>query len=190
MTSEPSAYDDIFSLIKSKLNDPRIIYTLHGEIEKFLSLPSDVAPIDECLSGGLPEGRVIEIFGPEASGKTTVTLHFIAAAQRRGEVVYFIDAEHSLDPSYAKRIGVDFEKLMFCQPDSGEQALETVRVICEATADIQEKRKEKIRTLIVVDSIPALIPKELFEIYERDGFESSNALGAQARMLSQKIPMV
>lgn len=185
-----SYYDEIFAAIKSKLDDPNVIYTLRRDVEKFEALPSGIPTIDKCLSGGLPDGRLIEIFGPEASGKTTLTLHFIAAAQARGDIVYFIDAEHALDAAYAQRIGIDFDKLMFSQPDSGEQALETVRVICEATSEYQAKHNTTIKTLVVIDSIPALIPKQLFEIYEKEGFESKNALGAQARMLSSKIPMV
>lgn len=185
-----SLYEKIFELTKEKLENPRALYTLNAQVEDFPALPSGIATIDDCLCGGLPRGRVIEIYGPEASGKTTVTLHFIAAAQKRDEVVCFIDAEHALDPTYAQRIGVDFNKLMFSQPDSGEQALEIVRVLCEMAQQVQEEEQKEANILVVVDSIPALIPAELWKIYEKEGFESSNALGAQARMLSSKLPMI
>jgi recombination protein RecA len=139
----------------------------------------------------LPEGRIIEIFGPEASGKTTLTLHFIAAAQRRGYLVYFIDAEHALDIDYAERIGVDTQKLLFSQPDYGEQALDTARAICDSTIEASEKFGKQLKSLIVIDSVPALIPKEAFETYESDkesGLESSIALGGVARMMAKLLP--
>lgn len=186
---EFDAYQTIFEDIKKRLDDPSVIYTLHDNIKKFDPIPSDITVIDEVLDGGLPEGRIIEIYGPEASGKTTLTLHFIAAAQRRGYVVYFIDAEQSLDTTYAERIGVQLDKLMFSQPDYGEQALDTARAICEATEAVQEKHKEhKVKSLIVIDSIPALVPKQAFDTYEKDGFDSTIALGAAARMLSRLLP--
>ena len=186
---EFDAYQTIFEDIKKRLDDPSVIYTLHDNIKKFDPIPSDITVIDEVLNGGLPEGRIIEIYGPEASGKTTLTLHFIAAAQRRGYVVYFIDAEQSLDTTYAERIGVQLDKLMFSQPDYGEQALDTARAICEATEAVQEKHKEhKVKSLIVIDSIPALVPKQAFDTYEKDGFDSTIALGAAARMLSRLLP--
>lgn len=191
MSEQQSAYDEIFSIIKKKLDDPSVIYTLHDKIgEAHPTLALDVASIDASLSGGFPRGKMVEIFGPEASGKTTVTLHLIAAAQRRGEMVYFIDAEHALDIPYAVRIGVDIKKLMFSQPDTGEQALETARVICEATEEMRAKHGKQVESLVVIDSVPALIPKEIWKIYEEEGMESSNALGAAARMLATKIPMI
>lgn len=188
--TEQSAYEEIFALIKTKLDNPDVIYTLHDKVGKFPTLGSGVAVIDECLNGGLPRGKLIELFGGEAGGKTTTTLHFIAAAQQRGDIVYFIDAEHALDPQYAARIGVNFDTLMFSQPDTGEQALETVRIICEATQEVSDKYGRPINTLVIVDSIPALIPAELVKIWATEGLESSNALGAVARMLAQKIPMI
>jgi len=182
------AYQTIFDDIKKRLDDPSVIYTLHEKVAKFDPIPSDITVVDEVLNGGLPEGRIIEIFGPEASGKTTLTLHFIAAAQRRGYVVYFIDAEQALDTAYAERIGVKLDKLMFSQPDYGEQALETARAICEATEAARQKHGDGIKSLIVIDSIPALVPKQAFETYEKDGFDATVALGSQARMLSQLLP--
>jgi recombination protein RecA len=182
------AYQTIFDDIKKRLDDPSVIYTLHDKVAKFDPIPSDITVIDEVLNGGLPEGRIIEIFGPEASGKTTLTLHFIAAAQRRDYVVYFIDAEQALDTAYAERIGVKLDRLMFSQPDYGEQALETARAICEATEEAKQKHGNNIKSLIVIDSIPALVPKQAFETYEKDGFDATVALGSQARMLSQLLP--
>tara|TARA_Y100001972_G_scaffold127532_1_gene184628 strand:+ start:1441 stop:2481 length:1041 start_codon:yes stop_codon:yes gene_type:complete len=187
--SEIDPYQTIFEDIKKRLDDPSVIYTLHEKVAKFDPIPSDISVVDEVLNGGLPEGRIIEIFGPEASGKTTLTLHFIAAAQRRNYVVYFIDAEQALDTAYAERIGVKLDKLMFSQPDYGEQALETARAICEATEAARQKHKDQdIKSLIVIDSIPALVPKQAFETYEKDGFDATVALGSQARMLSQLLP--
>jgi len=186
---EFDAYQTIFEDIKRRLDDPSVLYTLHDKIQDFDPIPSDITVVDEVLNGGLPEGRIIEVFGPEASGKTTLTLHFIAAAQRRGYVVYFIDAEQALDTAYAERIGVKLDRLMFSQPDYGEQALDTARAICEATEEAREKNKgQKIKSLIVIDSIPALVPKQAFETYEKDGFDSTVALGAAARMLSRLLP--
>lgn len=181
-------YEDIFADIKKRLDNPEAIFNLHDKVNNFGAIPSGISAIDECLCGGLPEGRIIEIFGAEASGKTTVTLHFIKAAQKLGYIVYFIDAEHALDAAYTKRIGVDFKSLLFSQPDYGEEALETARVICESTKAYQEKTKEVVKSLIVIDSVPALVPRSLFEIYEKEGYDSSNALGAVARMLSQYVP--
>lgn len=185
---EDNVYSFIFEDIRRRLDDPSTIYTLQERKPEFDPIPSDIPSIDEMLCGGLPEGRIIEIFGPEASGKTTLMLHFIEAAQRRGYVVYFIDAEQSLDLAYAKRIGVDPSKLLFSQPDYGEQALETARAICESTIEARAKFGKVIRSLIVIDSIPALVPKSTFETYEKDGYDASVALGSAARMLSQLLP--
>lgn len=188
MVDNSDVYNFIFKDIKERLDDPKVIYTLHDKAQSFEPIPSDITVIDDVLNGGLPEGRIIEIFGPEASGKTTVTLHFIAAAQRRGYIVYFIDAEHALDLAYAERIGVQPKGLLFSQPDYGEQALETARVICESTEVAKQKFGNKVRTLIVIDSIPALVPKQAFDVYEKDGLDSTIALGSAARMLSQLLP--
>ena len=186
--TEPTLYEEVFADIKSRLSNPKLIYTLNNEVEQFSALATGISEIDKCLEGGFPEGRITEISGPEASGKTTVMLHLIAAAQTRGEVVYYIDAEHALDYQYAQRIGVDLDTLLFAQPDTGEQALDTARIICESTMAVQEKRKQRVRTLIVVDSIPALVPAEMFEKIGKDGFETTSGLGLTARMLSSKLP--
>ena len=189
--SDPDIYSFIFDDIKSRLKDPSVIYTLHDKVADFDPIPSGVTVIDEVLSGGLPEGRIIEVFGPEASGKTTLTLTFIANAQKLGFIVYFIDAEHALDMSYAERIGVDTSKLLFSQPDYGEQALETARAICDSTTAAKEKFGIDVRSLVVIDSVPALVPKDEFKKYEDnkgDGLDQTVALGGPSRMLALKLP--
>lgn len=132
-----------------------------------------------CLSldmatgvGGLPRGRVIEIFGPESSGKTTVTLHVIAQAQKDGGIAAFIDAEHALDPQYAKRLGVDIDNLLVSQPDSGEQALEIAEALVRSNAI----------DVIVIDSVAALVPRA-----ELDGEMGDVHVGLQARLMSQAL---
>jgi recombination protein RecA len=122
--------------------------------------------------GGLPRGRVVEIFGPESSGKTTVALHCVAEAQKAGGVAAFIDAEHALDPNYAKRLGVDIDNLYISQPDNGEQALE----ICEALV------RSGAVDIVVVDSVAALVPKAEIEGEMGDSF-----VGLQARLMSQAL---
>jgi recombination protein RecA len=122
--------------------------------------------------GGLPRGRVVEIYGPEASGKTTVALHVIAEAQKKGGVGAFVDAEHALDPEYAKRIGVDVEELLISQPESGEEALEIVKTLVESgEVDV-----------IVVDSVAALVPRA-----EIAGEMGEFEIGLQARLMSQAL---
>ena len=129
--------------------------------------------LDLCTGGtGFPRGRVIEIYGPESSGKTTLTLHVVANAQREGDTCAFIDAEHALDPSYARRLGVDIDSLLISQPDHGEQALD----ICETLA------KSGAVGLIVIDSVAALVPKAEIEGEMGDSF-----VGLQARLMSQAL---
>ncbi len=122
--------------------------------------------------GGLPKGRVIEIFGPESSGKTTLTLHLIAEAQKKGGNCAFIDAEHALDPSYAKKLGVNINNLVISQPDTGEQALEITDTLV---------RSEAI-DLVIIDSVAALVPKA-----EIDGEMGDSHMGLQARLMSQAL---
>lgn len=128
--------------------------------------------LDLALGGGVPKGRVIEIYGPESSGKTTLTLHAIAEAQKKGGTAAFIDAEHALDPSYAKRIGVDIENLLLSQPDNGEQALEITETLVRSNAV----------DLIVVDSVAALVPRA-----EIEGDMGDSHMGLQARLMSQAL---
>ncbi len=137
------------------------------------SIPSGALSLDVALGiGGFPRGRVIEIFGPESSGKTTVALHAIAEAQKLGGIAAFIDAEHALDPVYAKNLGVDIDNLIVAQPDTGEQALEiTEQLIRSGAVDI-----------ITVDSVAALVPKA-----EIDGEMGDSHVGLQARLMSQAL---
>ncbi len=122
--------------------------------------------------GGVPKGRIIEIYGPESSGKTTVTLHMIAEVQKRGGIAGFIDAEHALDPTYAKAIGVDIDNLYISQPDNGEQALEIAETMVRSGAV----------DIIVIDSVAALVPKA-----EIDGDMGDSHMGLQARLMSQAL---
>ena len=128
--------------------------------------------LDLALGGGIPKGRVVEIYGPESSGKTTLTLHAIAEVQKRGGTAAFIDAEHALDPSYAKRIGVDVANLLLSQPDNGEQALEITETLVRSNAV----------DLIVVDSVAALVPRA-----EIEGDMGESLPGLQARLMSQAL---
>jgi recombination protein RecA len=135
-------------------------------------IPTGSISLDLALGGGLPKGRIIEVYGPESSGKTTLTLHAIAEIQRQGGTAAFIDAEHALDPSYAKRIGVDTENLLLSQPDNGEQALEIVETLVRSNAV----------DLIVVDSVAALVPRA-----EIEGEMGDSHMGLQARLMSQAL---
>jgi recombination protein RecA len=122
--------------------------------------------------GGLPKGRVIEIYGPESSGKTTLTLHVVAEAQKKGGVCAFVDAEHALDPQYARKLGVDLDELLISQPDTGEQALEIVDTLVRSGAV----------SLVVVDSVAALTPKS-----ELEGDMGDSSVGVHARLMSQAM---
>ena len=136
-------------------------------------IPTGALAIDLALGvGGVPRGRVIEIFGPESSGKTTLMLHVIANAQKAGGLAAFIDAEHALDPAYAKKLGVNLDELLVSQPDSGEEAL----TICETLA------RSNALDVIVVDSVAALVPKA-----ELEGDMGMATMGMQARLMSQAL---
>jgi len=136
-------------------------------------IPTGALPLDLALGvGGIPRGRVTEIYGPESAGKTTVALHVIAEAQRKGGVAAFVDAEHALDPIYASRIGVNIDELLISQPDTGEQALEIVEVLVRSNAV----------DVIVIDSVAALVPKA-----EIEGEMGDAHVGLQARLMSQAL---
>ena len=136
-------------------------------------IPTGSLSLDIALGlGGVPKGRVVEIYGPESSGKTTVALHMVAEVQKRGGIAGFIDAEHALDPVYAKNIGVDIDNLYISQPDSGEQALE----ICETMV------RSGAIDIVIVDSVAALVPKA-----EIDGDMGDSHVGLQARLMSQAL---
>ncbi|MBP2031683.1 recombination protein RecA [Clostridium algifaecis] len=137
------------------------------------SISTGCLDLDIALGiGGVPRGRVVEIFGPESSGKTTVALHIVAQAQKSGGAAAFIDAEHALDPSYAKNLGVDIENLIVSQPDTGEQALEIVEALVRSNAI----------DVIVIDSVAALVPKA-----EIEGEMGDSHVGLQARLMSQAL---
>ena len=133
---------------------------------------SGALSIDLALGGGFPKGRIIEIYGPESSGKTTLTLHAIAEIQKQGGTAAFIDAEHALDPQYAKRLGVDTENLFISQPDNGEQALEITETLVRSNAV----------DVVVVDSVAALVPQA-----EIEGDMGDSHMGLQARLMSQAL---
>ncbi len=135
-------------------------------------IPSGTLSLDLAMGGGYPKGRIIEVYGPESSGKTTLTLHAIAEVQRQGGTAAFIDAEHALDPAYAKRLGVDTANLLVSQPDNGEQALEIVETLVRSNAV----------DLIVLDSVAALVPQA-----EIDGDMGDSLPGLQARLMSQAL---
>ena len=137
------------------------------------AIPSGALSLDIALGvGGLPRGRVVEIFGPESSGKTTVALHAIAEAQRAGGIAAFIDAEHALDPIYARALGVDVDELLISQPDTGEQALEIADMLVRSAAV----------DIIVIDSVAALVPRA-----EIEGEMGDSHVGLQARLMSQAL---
>ena len=137
------------------------------------TVPTGSLSLDIALGlGGVPKGRIIEVYGPESSGKTTVTLHMIAEVQKRGGIAGFIDAEHALDPVYAKNIGVDIDELYISQPDSGDQALEIAETMVRSGA----------MDIIVIDSVAALVPRQ-----EIDGDMGDSHVGLQARLMSQAL---
>ncbi|HZB97117.1 MAG TPA: recombinase RecA [Candidatus Sulfotelmatobacter sp.] len=137
------------------------------------AIPTGALTLDAALGvGGVPRGRIVEVYGPESSGKTTLTLHIIAEAQKRGGVAAFIDAEHALDPQYAARLGVNTEELLISQPDTGEQALEIVEVLVRSGAV----------DVVVIDSVAALVPRA-----EIEGEMGDSHVGLQARLMSQAL---
>ena len=136
-------------------------------------IPTGILPLDIALGvGGVPRGRIIEVYGPESSGKTTVTLHMIAEAQKAGGIAAFIDAEHALDPVYAQKLGVNIDDLLISQPDTGEQALDIVEALVRSGAI----------DIIVVDSVAALVPKS-----EIEGDMGDSHVGLHARLMSQAM---
>ncbi|MBQ7839884.1 MAG: recombinase RecA [Lachnospiraceae bacterium] len=149
-----------------KLGDPSTLMNIE-------TIPTGSLSLDIALGlGGIPKGRIIEIYGPESSGKTTVTLHMIAEVQKNGGIAGFIDAEHALDPVYAKNIGVDIDNLYISQPDNGEQALEITETMVRSGAI----------DIVVVDSVAALVPKA-----EIEGDMGDSHVGLQARLMSQAL---
>lgn len=158
--------------ITKQFGDGSIMKLGEGHRANVELIPAGSLSLDLALGGGYPKGRVIEIYGPESSGKTTLTLHAIAEIQKQGGTAAFIDAEHALDPAYAKRLGVDTDNLLVSQPDNGEQALEIAETLVRSNAV----------DLIVVDSVAALVPQA-----EIDGDMGDSHMGLQARLMSQAL---
>jgi recombination protein RecA len=168
-----AAIDAAIRAIKTKFGDEAIMTLGNTARVDVDVVPSGSIGLDWALGiGGYPRGRILEIYGPESSGKTTLTLHAIAQAQKKGGVCAFIDAEHALDPEYAKKIGVKIDELLVSQPDSGEQALEIVEGLV---------RSGKV-DMVVIDSVAALTPKD-----EIEGDMGSYQVGKQARLMSQAL---
>ena len=168
--------DKLIEEVKIKTKDPDSIMRLGGNKNKIKSIdviPTGSLMLDTAIGiGGVPKGRIVEIYGPESSGKTTLTLHIVAESQKAGGSAAFIDVEHALDPLYAKNIGVDTENLLISQPDNGEQALEIVEALVKSCQ----------LDVIVVDSVAALVPKA-----ELEGLMGDSHMGLQARLMSQAM---
>lgn len=167
------AIEDAIAQIKSKFGDDSIMKLGEKPKVDIDAISTGSIGLDAALGvGGLPRGRIIEIFGPESSGKTTLSLHVVAEAQKKGGICAFIDAEHAMDPEYSRKLGVKIEELLISQPDTGEQALEIVESLV---------RSGKI-DVIVVDSVAALTPKD-----EIEGDMGAHHVGKQARLMSQAL---
>lgn len=165
--------ENVLEQIRKEFGEGAIMRLGGGEIQKVPSISTGSFSLDIALGiGGLPRGRIVEIYGPESSGKTTLTLHVIANAQRAGGTAAFIDAEHALDPQYAKKIGVNLDQLLVSQPASGEEALTIVEALVKSNS----------LDLIVVDSVAALTPKA-----ELEGGMGDAHVGLQARLMSQAL---
>ncbi len=171
-TVKVDAIASALSQIKKKYGDGAIMQMSESTDRHIARFSSGSLALDLALGGGVPRGRIIEIYGPESSGKTTLSLHSIAEVQKAGGRAAFIDAEHALDVHYAKKIGVDIDALLVSQPDSGEQALEIVETLVRSNAI----------DLIVVDSVAALTPQA-----EIDGAMGDSHMGLQARLMSQAL---
>jgi len=165
--------EDALEQIRSKFGDGSIMRLGEAKTMEVEGVSCGVLSVDIALGGkGFPRGRIIEIYGPEASGKTTLALHTIAQVQKEGGLAAFVDAEHALDPEYSRRIGVNIEELLISQPDNGEQALEIVETLIRSNA----------LDIIVVDSVAALVPKA-----EIEGEMGDQHMGLQARLMSQAM---
>ena len=163
--------EDTLREIKTKFGDDSIMMLGDKPRVDVNAIPTGSVGLDVALGvGGVPRGRIIEIFGPESSGKTTLSLHIIAEAQKLGGICAFIDAEHSMDPEYSQRLGVKIDQLLISQPDNGEQALEIVESLV---------RSGKM-DVIVIDSVAALTPKD-----EIEGDMGAHHVGKQARLFNQ-----
>jgi len=173
LTEREKALENAIEQLEKRFGKGTIMRLRGGEVIPVEAIPTGSLALDKALGiGGVPRGRIVEIYGQESSGKTTLCLHIISEAQRRGGIAAFIDAENALDPTYAQRIGVDLESLLISQPDSGEQALEIVETLVRSNAV----------DVIVVDSVAALTPKA-----EIEGDMGDSHVGLQARLMSQAL---
>lgn len=173
LSDKEKALEAAISQIEKSFGKGAIMRLGETALEPVEVISTGCLPLDIALGiGGLPRGRIVEIYGPESSGKTTISLHVIAQAQKSGGTVAFIDAEHALDPIYAKRLGIDISRLYISQPDNGEQALEITEELVRSGA----------MDVIVIDSVAALTPK-----VEIDGEMGDSHVGAQARLMSQAL---
>jgi len=172
-TLEKKSIADTLKALKGKFGEDSIMMLGDKPRVNVDAIPTGSIGLDAALGvGGLPRGRIIEIFGPESSGKTTLTLHVIAEAQKKGGICAFIDAEHAMDPEYSARLGVKLDELLISQPDTGEQALEIVEsLVRSGNIDV-----------IVIDSVAALTPKD-----EIEGEMGAHHVGKQARLMSQAL---
>ncbi len=167
------ALDSALSQIDRQFGKGSVMRLGDQVVPKVQVIPTGSVALDVALGiGGLPRGRVVEVYGPESSGKTTVALHAVASAQRNGGIAGFIDAEHALDPEYARKLGVDTDSLIVSQPDTGEQALEIADMLIRSGA----------LDIIVIDSVAALVPKA-----EIEGEMGDSHVGLQARLMSQAL---
>ena len=165
--------DTVFSQIEKQFGEVSLMKLGSDQVRKIPSISTGALSIDLALGiGGVPKGRVIEIYGPESSGKTTLSLHIAAEAQKAGGVAAFIDAEHALDPIYASALGVDVDELLVSQPDTGEQALEIANMLIDSEGV----------DVVVIDSVAALVPQA-----EIDGEMGQSHVGLQARLMSQAL---
>ena len=172
-SAKEKALADALKTIEKAYGKGSIMKLGDANQEKIEVIPSGSIALDIALGvGGYPKGRIIEVFGPESSGKTTFALHAIAEAQKKGGYAAFIDAEHALDPTYAKALGVDTDNLILSQPDNGEQALEIVEALV----------RSNVIDIIVIDSVAALVPKA-----EIEGDMGDSHVGLQARLMSQAM---
>lgn len=166
------AAQDAISQIRDKFGDGSIMKLGEAKKMQIDTVPTGCLSLDIALGGGIPRGRIIEIFGPEASGKTTLAQHIVAEVQKLGGIAAFVDAEHALDPEYAAKIGVKIDDMLISQPDTGEQALDIVETLVRSNAV----------DVIVVDSVAALTPKA-----ELEGEMGDSHMGLQARLMSQAL---
>ncbi len=165
--------EDALKRIRKEYGEGSVMFLGEKPVEKVPAIPTGSIAIDRITGiGGIPRGRITEIYGPESSGKTTLALHVIANAQKEGGVAAFIDAEHALDPTYAKKLGINLEELLVSQPDSGEQALEIAETLVRSGAV----------DVVVVDSVAALTPEA-----EIQGDMGDSHVGLQARLMSQAL---